>query len=141
VDSWAYLMTNDNPFDGSRTNAEVNAIVPPTEIPRRMIRDEAIPSLTPPAGAVYGLLAANNGYGGWIPTAPLVLIHCPVDDVVPYANSLVVQAAYAGLPPGLVSLVNVPPVPFIDSFLGSLHAAAFPTAMLAAFTAIQTIND
>jgi hypothetical protein len=34
----------------------------------------------------------------------------------------------------------VQPVPFIAQVLGSNHVAAYPTAMLAAFTAIDTVN-
>ena len=69
------------------------------------------------------------------PVRARFLIHCPVDDMVPYQNALVASEKLNA------TITNVPPVPFIAQVLGSNHVAAFPTAMIAAFTKIQAVNS
>ncbi len=140
ADPWNTLMLNDNLFDGKHTNAEVSSAVPADTIPSSMLSDSAKSTLLAPGGDVYNLLAANDGWVGWWPQTPLILVHCRADDVVPYANATAARDYYAGF--GIpVPIVDVPPVPFIDTLLGSIHTAAYPTAMLAAFTAIQEVNS
>ncbi len=144
---WANLITPgnpDNPFDGDHTNAYVSTKVPADTIPLDMIKPTAlgIGGVLVAGGSTYNLLADNNGWVGWFPTAPVVLIHCPTDDVVPYQNAVNAQAAFKamGVPDGVVSIQAVPPLPFLSTLAGSVHVAAYPTATLAAFIAIQTIN-
>ena len=74
--------------------------------------------------------------------APVIMIHCKTDDVVPYQNALNAQAVFKamGVPEAAVPVVEVFPVPFVSTLLGTVHVAAYPTAMLAAFTAIQRVN-
>ena len=131
VPPWNGLAANL--FDGTHTDAQVGAAVPASTIPSSMLTAAAVASLSP-GGAAYGVLQANDSYMGWNVTAPLVFVHCPIDDTVPYANAQVAAAALHA------PIVNVQPVALIAAALGSTHAAAFPPAMLAAFTAIETVN-
>ncbi len=90
-------------------------------------------------GAVFQLLLANDGWAKWVPTvAPLVLIHCPTDDVVLVGDRTAAIDALTGK--ALITKIDVQPVALIEPLLGSIHTAAYPTAMLAAFTAIHTID-
>jgi hypothetical protein len=140
---WAEILSTQGPYDGTHTGDEANAIAQPAAVPRDMLTDYAVDVLMAPGGAVFNLLAANDGFVGWAPASPLVMIHCPADDVVPYNNAVATRNVFLamGLPPALVQIVDVQPVPFVESFMGSIHAAAYPTAMLAAFTVIQTVNQ
>jgi len=145
------LLTQQNPFDGDHTNADIDALGLPS-IPADMMLGSPgyPPAALQPGGPVYNLLAVNNGYSGWVPLSPLVFIHCPVDDVVPYANAVVarnylVAAAQAYLGPlfnplMIPDIVDVVPVAFIQDVMDETHIAAFPTAVLAAFKAITTID-
>jgi pimeloyl-ACP methyl ester carboxylesterase len=127
-------------FDGTHTNAQVQALELPTT-PSQMLTDAAISTLLAPGGSVTGLLADNDGWVGWTPTGPVVMVHCPTDDIVPYQNALNAKAAFTQEGFGaLVRVVDVQPVPLIATALGSIHVAAYPSAMLAAFTAIETVN-
>jgi pimeloyl-ACP methyl ester carboxylesterase len=141
VPDCAALLSTDNPFDGSNTTAQIAALPQITQVPRNMLTAQGLLDLAD-GGSVNTLLLAN-GYMGWVPTVPLIMIHCPADDVVPYQNAANVRDYFVNIlhiPAQYVQVVDVPPVPLLDSLLGSIHAAAFPTAMLAAFTAIQTVN-
>jgi len=149
---YADMLTFANPFDGNHPRAYIEALGLPAA-PTEMLL--GLPGLPPaalaPGGAVYSLLAANNGYPGWVPTAPLVFVHCPVDDIVPYQNAVVARSylvamaqAYLGPlynPEMIPEIVDVEPVAFIEGAMGETHIAAFPTAVLAAFTAIRTIDS
>ena len=151
-EDYASLLLGSDPlFDGNHTNADVGAAVPPTVIPSlKILTPGALADLQVPTGQPYQRLAENNGYVGWVPVSPLVLIHCPTDDVVPYQNAVVARnvlilAAQAALgsafnPAMIPPIVDVQPVPFIAQVLGSNHVAAYPMAMLAAFSAIDTVN-
>jgi pimeloyl-ACP methyl ester carboxylesterase len=133
---WNGMLSAQNGlFDGNHTDAQVNAAVPPSVIPTSMLAPGATALLSPPSGAIYDLLASNNGYANWGVTAKLVFVHCPSDDIIPYQNSVVAAAALGA------QIVPVQPVPFIAQVAGSTHVAAFPTAILAAFTAIQGMNQ
>jgi pimeloyl-ACP methyl ester carboxylesterase len=126
-------------FNGNSTNPVIAAAVPASVTPLSMFAtDPNVPAALQKNGWLYAMLEANNGWKGWTPLSPLVLVHCIDDDVVPVANAYAVISAYGFSP--LVSFVPVPAVPFVDTLLGSKHVAAYPTAMLAAFTAIQTVN-
>jgi len=129
-------------FDGNHTNAQIDDAVPHETLPRSFLTDSAIADLSPPDyGPIRTLLSQNDGWYDWVPSGPVVLIHCPQDDVIPIANrTAAVEALEAAHLGALVKTVDVSPVPFIDSLLGSIHTAAYPTAMLAAFNAIETIN-
>lgn len=145
------LLTHENPFDGNHTHADIDALGLPV-VPTDMLLGSPgyPPDSLAPGGSVYTLLAANNGYVGWVPLAPLVFVHCPVDDIVPYQNAVVarsylIAAAQAYLGPFfnplmIPEIVDVAPVPFIADATDETHMAAFPTAVLAAFTAIRKID-
>jgi len=145
------LLTHGNPFDGNHTHADIDALGLP-QVPADMLLGSPgyPPDSLVPGGSVYNLLAANNGYAGWVPLAPLVFVHCPVDDIVPYQNAVVarsylIAAAQSYLGPlfnplMIPDIVDVAPLPLISDAMGETHMAAFPTAVLAAFTAIKTID-
>lgn len=121
-------------FNGNQTDAEVSAAVPPSSAPAlSMLTSTGLQSAQ--SGAVYGLLASNNGYASWPKGVPIVFVDCLLDDVIPYQNA-VVAAAALGAPP----IVYVQPVQFVYQVTGSTHVAAFGPAMLAALTAIETMN-
>ena len=104
-----------------------------------MLNEANIGTLLVPGGAVYEKLLANNAWYGWKPgLTPVVFIHCPDDDVVPYQNAERAAAALAGLAP--VKIVDIPALPLVADLLGTQHVAAFPSAMLAAFIAIDGLN-
>ena len=132
-------LLNGGLFDGTHTNAEIAALGLPSE-PVEMLDPDAADLLRIPTGAVYGLLAANDAWQGWVPAAPIVFVHCPLDDVVPYENAEVARGILVGLGLPVPPIVDVPPVPIIDELAGSVHLAAYPTAMLAAFTIIEGLN-
>ncbi len=133
-------------FDGTHTTSYIDAAVPFGAFPVTFLTADAIADLSghqlpplPSFGPTHDLLVGNNGWANWVPTmSPLVLIHCPTDDVVPVANRAVAADVLTRKAP--VTKVDVLPVSFIESLLGSVHVAAYPTAMLAAFTAIHTID-
>jgi pimeloyl-ACP methyl ester carboxylesterase len=148
--NYATLLLNGL-FDGTHTNAYVSQAVPPTVIPSiSILSTGALADLKVPKGLPYTRLAENDGWAGWVPLSPLVLIHCPTDDIVPYPNAVVargnfIAAAQLALgsafnPAMIPPIVDVQPVPFVAQLLGSRHMAAYPAAMLAAFTAIETVN-
>lgn len=137
------LLTQENIFDGNHTSAQITATVAATfSSPSEMLAPSAAGLLM--GGPVFKLLFANNGYisatgSAWVPPGPVFLVHCPDDDVIPFQNATAALAALsgAGVP---VSIVSVPYVPLVEKLTGSIHLAAFPTAMLAAFTSIETVN-
>ena len=127
-------------FDGEHTNGEVGAVAPATTPPRTMLNEANIGTLLVDGGTVYERLEENNAWVGWKPgTAPIILVHCRADDVVPYANAEHARDRLAGLAP-VVRIVDVPAVPLIKTVMGTEHVAAYPTAMLAAFTSIDLLN-
>lgn len=141
--NWAQKMVAYHPFDGDHSGAYVSALAPAGTSTREMLSDDALTNyLVPPDGEVYTLLADNDGWSGWTPVTPVVMIHCPVDDVVYYANATDAQQKFMemGVPAELVPIFDVQPLPFVGTLLGSTHMAAYPPAMLKAFAAIQTIN-
>ena len=130
-------------FDGTHTNPQIDTAVPAGTFPSDMLTPGALSDLSAGTGIVFGTLEANDGWVGWTPRSPVVLVHCPQDDVVPVANRDVAVAQFQEEGVGVAALVktiDVQPVTFIESLLGSTHVAAYPTAMLAAFTAIHTID-
>jgi hypothetical protein len=75
-----------------------------------------------------------------VPASPVVMVHSPVDDLVPYDNAVSAVAAFDAMGVGkLVRVVDVSPVPLLSIALGT-HMAAYPSAMAAAFAAIEEIR-
>jgi len=139
ADDWAKDLAF---FNGSKTTAFIDSNVPFGTVPRTMLSTAVVQELElePGRGVVFNLLKANDAWALWSgppSPVPLLIVHCPTDDIVPYANA-VALANHFGI--STDAIVQVPPVPFVETLLGSVHVAAYPTAMLAAFTAIQTIN-
>jgi pimeloyl-ACP methyl ester carboxylesterase len=155
---YAGMITTPNLFDGTHTDAEIGALPLPHK-PSDMLVDGEGNVYVASGGQVTGILASNNAWVGWstssasvwIPTGFVVFIHCRDDDVVPYENATVARqimySAAAGaygseqasklVPP----VMEVPDLPLVEQIMGSIHIAAYPTAMLAAFTAIQAVNQ
>lgn len=125
-------------FDGTSANADIDSAVEPGTYSRVYLNAGAY-ELLQPGRADSIELSENNACVDWVPSGPVVLIHCVADDVVPEANRGAAATELGGCGPGVVA-VDVLPVPFVDALLGSIHTAAYPTAMLAAITAIQKIN-
>lgn len=125
-------------FDGTHTNADVSAAVPASTPPGSMLKPDAAAALAAGTGTVYPLLVANNAWQGWGTAPTPVFVHCPIDDVVPYANA-VVAATMLGLKPQENPDVihEVAPIPFVAQVMGSIHVGAYPTAMLEAFKIIR----
>ncbi|HSV91608.1 MAG TPA: lipase family protein, partial [Desulfobacterales bacterium] len=118
-------------FDGTHANAQVGYAVPASTIPAHMRDPVTAPGLFAPGGSVHELLDDNNAWEGWGSAPPPVSVHCPLDDVVPFANATV-AAGKLGATTKLVGYV-----PFVAQAMGSIHIAAFPTAMLEAFRIIR----
>jgi pimeloyl-ACP methyl ester carboxylesterase len=118
-------------FDGSRTNAEVAARVSASVPPVTMLTTQAADDLAGRTGAVFGLLQANDSWTGWTSGTRPVFVHCRYDDVVPFANAEAAVGVYGG------TIHEVGYVPFVEAVMGSIHVAAFPTAMLEAFKIIR----
>ena len=155
---YAGMITSPNLFNGNHTNAEIGALSLPHKPSDMLVGGEGNAYLAS-GGLVTNILASNNAWVGWSPLSPLVwiptgsvvFIHCRADDVVPYENATVAReimysaaAAVYGSEDAskLVPLVTeVPDVPLVEQIMGTIHVAAYPTAMLAAFTAIQTVNQ
>jgi dienelactone hydrolase len=137
-EKWAVLL-KQGLFDGTHTNAEIAALgLPPR--PREMLTETAAAQLDVGAGPVYKRLAENDAWNGWIPMAPVIFVHCPQDDVVPYENATEARDALLAKGVPVLPIVDVPPVPFIDNLADSVHLAAYPTAMLAAYLIIDGLN-
>ena len=122
-------------FNGNHTDAELSAAVPPSVIPISMLTSGAVTSLSTQNGTAYDDLRLNNGYANWNVAAGLVFVDCQQDDVIPYQNTVVAATVLGG-----AQIVWVNPLPFVYQVLGSTHVAAFGPAMLAALTAIETMN-
>ncbi len=140
--NWVDFMARYHPFDGDHSSAYVSALVPAGTSTRLMLSDLALTDLlVSPSGSVYQLLAANDGWVGWTPRSPVVMVHARADDVVYYENATEAQKAFLaeGLPPEWVPIIDVEPLPFLSTLAGN-HMAAYPPAMVAAFGAIQRIN-
>ena len=135
-------------FNGTHTNAEVGAAVPAGLSPAdSILTPAAVAGLLGQSIPAFGDLKANDSFRSiadgtsiWVPSAQLYFIHCPVDDVVPYQNALDAVDALNTADGLNLTITNVQPVPFVAQVLGSNHVAAFPTAMLAAFTRIDGLN-
>jgi pimeloyl-ACP methyl ester carboxylesterase len=127
-------------FNGEHTNAEVALAEPVDKTPYSMLQPAARDALEAKSGDVYARLSWNDAWCGWKPgdSTPVYFIHCPDDEVVPPSN---VTAAMANLPSSVpVQVIPVPAVPMIATLLGTQHVAAFPTAMVAAFLKIDSLN-
>ncbi len=118
-------------FDGSRTNAQVSARVPASVAPRSMLIGTVADDLDIRGGAVYPLLLANDSWTGWTSSTRPEFVHCRYDDVVPFANAEKAVEVYGG------AIHEVGYVPFVAAVMGSIHVAAFPTAMLEAIRIIR----
>jgi pimeloyl-ACP methyl ester carboxylesterase len=151
-------------FSGGQTSTVINAAIgvfPPYKVVKNMLADgladqlgeylRGVPpaSPTPIAAEVYRRLRENTVFHtDWVPDSLVQMIHCREDDVVPVGNAAAVFMAYNPnypqyldnpniLPPILVPALSLP------SDLASLadtHLLAFPTAMIAGFTFIETVN-
>jgi hypothetical protein len=89
-------------------------------------------------GPVWKLLNDNNAWEGWDFEPKPVFVHCPIDDVVPYANAYV-AALELGMDPNNPDVIHqVAPIPLIYAVMGNFHIAAYPPAMLEAFRIIRT---
>ena len=98
--------------------------------------DGAVPSptnLMPPAGTpAYPLRAAlkKNDLRGWTPTSPVMMCGGKNDPEVFYSvNTQTMQALWAGLPTGLVTVVDVDPTApgAIFGQIGTIAAGVFAT--------------
>jgi hypothetical protein len=84
----------------------------------------------------------------WEPDMLVQMVHCPTDDVVPADNAMNLFMAYNPRYPAIVDRPNVrypiwvPPVSLPEELasLADTHLLAFPTAMIAGFTFIETVN-
>jgi pimeloyl-ACP methyl ester carboxylesterase len=137
------ILTDQHPFDGDHTNAYVDNLDLPAYAgdmvlgwPYSTPADR--PDALKPGGAVYDLLLANNSWNGWGTLVKPVFVHCPVDDVVPYANAYV-AAAMLGMHPETNpdAIREVAPIPLVAQLMGSIHVGAYPTAMVEAFKIIR----
>jgi dienelactone hydrolase len=135
---WYGYVGGNGLFNGDHTNAEVGALVPAaTTTPGGMLTSSAYTDLKNKTGKVYDLLAENDAWQGWVPTSPLVFVHCREDDVVPITNAEVAQLYYKTNSGVTFPIAEVQAIPFIESVMGTTHVAAYPPAMLAAFTIIR----
>ena len=122
-------------FDGNHTDAQLSATVPPVPTPPgSYMLTPAGQQSAAQSGAVYNCLLQNDGYTNWPKGVPIVFVHCPQDEVEPLANAQV-AAGVLNAP-----IVPVQPLSFVYQVFGSYHVAAYAPAMLAAFTAIETMN-
>jgi pimeloyl-ACP methyl ester carboxylesterase len=136
--TYATLLTTNNPFNGWHTNAYVDSLHLPASA-GDMVQGtlEYPPDTLKPGGTVFGFLADNNAWKGWLPQCPLAFVHCPDDDVVPYQNAVNAYDYYLATYGVKVPIFDVQAIPFIESVMGSKHIAAYPSAMLTAFHLIR----
>ncbi|MFO1413753.1 MAG: hypothetical protein U1F10_07575 [Burkholderiales bacterium] len=112
-------------FDGVQKAKDVNPKLPP--VPRDIMSETLKQDLQVSNSQVMQLLRDNETWQ-WMPTMPLILLHHPQDDLVPYANS---QNAYN-------FMKSAPESRFADIIgvieeLDSIHAGAAPLAFWQAY--------
>jgi pimeloyl-ACP methyl ester carboxylesterase len=132
-------------FSGNETGAMITAQLP-TKVIKDFITEGLRADLAAKKGQVYARLCENTVYlTSWKPAMVIQMIHCPDDDIVPVANAVNTYVAWHSPQtnlPNVLPPIFVPPVPLPDSLasIADIHVRAYPTAMVAAFTFIQTAN-
>ncbi len=110
-------------FDGVTDAKTVDAKLP--KIPRELLSATLLADLETSTSKVMDTLRANNTYH-WVPTMPLLLLHHPDDDLVPWANSDTawqhMKAAEGTRFSNILTAID----------LGSIHAGAAPEAFVRA---------
>ncbi|MRR07234.1 MAG: hypothetical protein EG828_09865 [Deltaproteobacteria bacterium] len=86
-------------FDGNSQSDAISEAMGMTFSPVKLIEPKSV--LTQPfidhltsdtgLGSAFAFLQLNDSYRGWVPAMPMLLVHHPDDDLVPFANS---QAAF-----------------------------------------------
>jgi alpha/beta superfamily hydrolase len=148
-------------FGGSQTSTAINAAidgVPGYKTVKNMLaggladqlggylKGVPPPDPTPAATEVFDKLVKNTIFHtDWMPDLLIQMVHCPDDDVVPFANAQAVYDAYHGGPlvfPNVLPPLQVPPVSLPEDLasLADTHLRAYPTAMLAGFAFIDAVN-
>jgi len=151
-------------FSGGQTSTAINAAIGSVtgyKTVKNMLADGLADQLdgylkgvppadpTPTAKEVYDKLVKNTVFHtDWEPDTLVQMVHCPTDDVVPADNAMNLFMAYNPRYPAIVDRPNVrypiwvPPVSLPEELasLADTHLLAFPTAMIAGFTFIETVN-
>lgn len=110
-------------FDGVTDAKTVDSKLP--KVPRDLLSQMLLTDLETPSSRVIETLRANDTYT-WMPGMPLLLLHHPDDDLVPWSNS---DAAWNHMKSAAgVRFGNL--LTALD--LGSIHAGAAPEAFVRA---------
>ena len=124
-------------LNGDYTGGEIDSWIEqinPYVGPRSLLTEALLDDLTNPASAVSQVLFSNNSYVGWIPQMKVELYHNRYDDLVPVGNTTN-AFDYLWKTYGHAGISNVSPY-YYDVYIpgmGSVHAGAFPVAVVMAF--------
>ncbi len=95
-------------IDGEHSLAQISSNIN-TNIPKAMLSSVFIGMLNNPGSPVMSILRENDLYKGWMPKAPMILMHSPIDELVPYSNSVVAYNAFTGSGAAKIKLINLYP--------------------------------
>lgn len=85
-------------FDGQTGGSTINSFMPVSGIPSDIFQPAYLAAIR--ADREHPLrqrLARNDLLIGWVPTAPMHLIHCETDELVPYRNSQLAFGLFSAL--------------------------------------------
>jgi predicted esterase len=81
-------------FNGEFSNSEIDAFMP--KVPKEIIKPEVMAAYASnPNHPLRRVLADNNTHTGWVPQAPVFMLHCRSDEEVSYQNSVVARQKFA----------------------------------------------
>jgi hypothetical protein len=136
-----YALPGVGLFNGNYTNTVVSAALAGVTNSASMLQPGAAGDLWVPQGDLYDWLLANDAWAGWapptpVPYGPMWFVHCPDDDVVPVLNAVNAGQAFVNMGAPVLGYTPVNALQFLYTATGSRHLAAYPPAMLAAFSVI-----
>jgi hypothetical protein len=106
-----YATTIPPLFDGQHDGGEIDAYMPPSQVPSQILQPAFLDSFLNNPDDSFRAVLRENDLLGWAPLAPTRLYHCAADDIVPFANSQVAHASFiaAGADPDQVRLIDPNP--------------------------------
>jgi hypothetical protein len=134
----SYDMSLPPLFDGTHTAIDIAAVMT-DQVPADYLTSQALAGLTSTTNAIYQTLMANDAYRAWTPTGRILFLHCPTDDVVPYANMTVAYQYLHALAPNNVEEQDIQPVDVADK-AAEVHTRGLPNAALAALQYIDSLS-
>ncbi len=110
-------------FDGSKSGHEIDAQLP--SVPLEMLNQAELQDIKARPDHPLRVYLRENDLYDWAPKARMRLYHCPLDEIVPFANSTKALDSFHANGAGAVELIEID---------GSSHeSCAIPAVLQAAF--------